>query len=418
MDIDSSSDIQAEHSYSQSEESAPQSPALSTHMNQESEFEWSFCQDLSSILVKQEEPDVGHSLDPQPLESPSLTLDHASPHRGPAWKHMAYMSENIKPLPIKDEPKEIGQYLGVPSDDALQLPPTPANSNHSDSDGSLPPSSPNQPLPLSSPQSQQRSGSRGSSSSSAISSSPFLTAPDKLQGSGPLILTDEEKRTLVAEGYPIPNKLPLTKSEEKALKRVRRKIKNKISAQESRRKKKEYVECLEKRVETYTSEKSDLWRKVEKLETANKSLLQQLHKLQSLIKGRVVLCSSKAASTQTGTCFMMMALCFVLVLGSFSSCLSPLSFSKNGQSSSRFTPSSPLPSAELYTTSRGRSRSLLSYNDESPFTEGSLTSKGGGLPSEINYSTSHFTADARKNRTVVPDVDLRQTKTLQVSEFF
>lgn len=36
-----------------------------------------------------------------------------------------------------------------------------------------------------------------------------------------------------------------------------------------------------------------------------RSLLQQLHKLQSLIKGRVVLCSSKAASTQTGTCFMV-----------------------------------------------------------------------------------------------------------------
>ncbi|KAI4831842.1 hypothetical protein KUCAC02_001361 [Chaenocephalus aceratus] len=310
------------------------------------EFEWSFSQDLSGILVKQEEPDVGQRLDPQPHEGPPLTLSPAPPHRGSPWKHTEPSQDSVKPVAIKDEPKEIGQYLSLPSDDALQLPPTPPSSNHGDSDGSMPPSSPPLTLPPSSPQPTQRPGGR------------------KLQGSGPLLLTEEEKRTLVAEGYPVPNKLPLTKSEEKALKRVRRKIKNKISAQESRRKKKEYVECLEKKVDSYTSENSDLWRKVENLETANRSLLQQLQKLQSLVTGKVLPRSCKIATTQTGTCLMMVAV------------------------------------SDLYTTSQVRSRSLLFYDEGSPLEESLSPSEA-----ESHVQTSRYTAEA--NQTTGPKTDSR-----------
>ncbi|KAF4523209.1 hypothetical protein B566_EDAN011746 [Ephemera danica] len=100
---------------------------------------------------------------------------------------------------------------------------------------------------------------------------------------GSLFLTEEEKRTLLAEGYPIPTRLPLTKAEEKSLKKIRRKIKNKISAQESRRKKKEYMDALEKRVENLVSENCEYKKKIESLEGSNSSLLSQLHKLQQML---------------------------------------------------------------------------------------------------------------------------------------
>ncbi|XP_061548863.1 cyclic AMP-responsive element-binding protein 3-like protein 1 isoform X1 [Phycodurus eques] len=449
MDLDSSPDIQVEHSYSLSEDSAPQSPALSVKMDQDSEFEWSFNQDLSTILVKQEEPDVAQRSDPQPMEGPSFILSPAPARRGSLWRHTVRPPDDVKPVAIKDEPREMGQYLCLPTgtnnihnltlsfsahnlqssssphfspDDGLQLPPTPPSSNHGDSDGSLPPSSPQLALPPSSPQPQQRPAGRGSASSSssaAISSSPLLTAPHKLQGSGPLLLTEEEKRTLVAEGYPVPNKLPLTKSEEKALKRVRRKIKNKISAQESRRKKKEYVECLEKKVENYTSENGELWRKVENLETANRTLLQQLQKLQSHISGKVFPRTCKMASTQTGTCLMMMALCFVLVLGSFSPCLSPLSFVTHASSSSLHTPSPPSSQSEdLYTTNQVRSRSLLFFDEGSPLEETPATLLVERLRSRNHIQTSRHTADVHRNHTSGPKLDHRETKPNNGSEDF
>ncbi|KAL4642119.1 cyclic AMP-responsive element-binding protein 3-like protein 1 [Arapaima gigas] len=347
MDLDPPNpDIQAEHSYSLSEDSAPQSPTMPIQMDvgTESESLWAFGQDLTAILVKQEPTML--------VEAPTCpgTMDSSCQplNLSPAPSNEEMASKELNPA-IKEEPREVNQLLNTTSDEGLLLPPTPPSSHGSDSDGSQSPRS----LPPASPTRLQPR------TSAAISSSPLLTAPHKLQGtSGPLMLTEEEKRTLIAEGYPVPNKLPLTKTEEKALKRVRRKIKNKISAQESRRKKKEYVECLEKKVETYTSENNELWKKVETLESANRSLLQQLQKLQSLVAAKVPR-SCKMASTQTGTCLMVLALCFVLVLGSLIPGLPELS------SMSHTVKSSPLPPVDIHTTSRIRSRSLLFYDDAS-----------------------------------------------------
>ncbi|XP_035642552.1 cyclic AMP-responsive element-binding protein 3-like protein 1 isoform X1 [Oncorhynchus mykiss] len=353
-------DIQQEHSYSLSGDSAPQSPSMSIKMDEEAEFEgmWSFSQDLTAILVKQEPDQQAEPSSTVPSMGNSCfqPLNLAPPPHRSSSGDTGSKELNLNPTPaIKDEPREVNQFLNIPSDDQLQLPPTPPSSHGSDSDGSQSPRS----MPPSSPARLQ------ARSSAAISSSPLLTAPHKLQGtSGPLMLTEEEKRTLIAEGYPVPNKLPLTKTEEKALKRVRRKIKNKISAQESRRKKKEYVECLEKKVENYTSENSDLWKKVETLESANRTLLQQLQKLQVLVTGKVPQ-SYKMASTQTGTCLMVVALCFFLVLGSLVPCLPELSSLSHTVKSS-----SPLPSADVYTASQVRSRSLLFYDESSSLEDG------------------------------------------------
>ncbi|EDW85419.2 uncharacterized protein Dwil_GK10597 [Drosophila willistoni] len=132
-----------------------------------------------------------------------------------------------------------------------------------------------------------RSGSSGSGSSANTTTrqpihTPLISSQPK-GSTGTLLLTEEEKRTLIAEGYPIPQKLPLTKAEEKSLKKIRRKIKNKISAQESRRKKKEYMDQLERRVEILVSENYDYKKRLESLEETNANLLSQLHKLQALV---------------------------------------------------------------------------------------------------------------------------------------
>lgn len=129
----------------------------------------------------------------------------------------------------------------------------------------------------------------------------FLVYPD-------LQLTDEEQKLLDQEGVSLPNNLPLTKTEERILKKVRRKIRNKLSAQDSRRRKKEYIDGLESRVVACSAQNNELQRTVDQLEKHNVSLVAQLHKLQALIKQSV----TKAA--QTSTCIMILFFSLALLI--------------------------------------------------------------------------------------------------------
>lgn len=130
-----------------------------------------------------------------------------------------------------------------------------------------------------------------------------------------LILTDEEKRLLEQEGITLPGTFPLTKMEEQVLKRVRRKIRNKKSAQESRRKKKVYVGSLESRVLNYTAQNLELQNKVQLLEEQNLSLLDQLRRLQAM----VVQIANKTSSSSTCVLVLLFSFCLLLVPAMYSS---------------------------------------------------------------------------------------------------
>lgn len=123
-----------------------------------------------------------------------------------------------------------------------------------------------------------------------------------------LVLTEEEKQLLEKEGVTLPTCLPLTKAEERVLRKVRRKIRNKQAAQDSRRRRKIYVDGLENRVAACTAENHELEKKVQQLQKQNTSLLRQLQKLQALVR------RSAPKTTRRKTCTMIVVLSFCLVL--------------------------------------------------------------------------------------------------------
>lgn len=135
----------------------------------------------------------------------------------------------------------------------------------------------------------------------------FSSAESCSSGYPKLVLTNEEKRLLSKEGISLPQSYPLTKHEERELKRIRRKIRNKISAQDSRKRKKEYMDGLEERVKQCSEENQHLIKRLKVLQTQNHDLMSKMKKLQTLLT------KSTGKTAQPATCLMILMLSMALV---------------------------------------------------------------------------------------------------------
>ncbi|XP_022242181.1 cyclic AMP-responsive element-binding protein 3-like protein 2 isoform X2 [Limulus polyphemus] len=321
--------IQSEHSYSLSvSDDLPDSPlSITPHMKLDDYDLESECfpaipmstatgqTEFSSVITIKQEPSSPPPRTPSPLPTlmTSVTDLLTTATLSPATSSSSQQSLLRQPAIVlasrlKSTADTYNDYhLVIPklniklesaaTSQRFPLPPTPPSCNSSDSEGSVSPVH-NLTMPTSSHTFTLGGVTCSTSSTRKSPFNPKVLLPSGIGrnlsnsslisyqpkgATGVLNLTEEEKRTLVAEGYPIPQRLPLTKGEERSLKKIRRKIKNKISAQESRRKKKEYVDALEKRVEKLTSENSDFKKIVDSLENNNKSLISQLQKLKALV---------------------------------------------------------------------------------------------------------------------------------------
>ncbi|KAF5401173.1 BZIP transcription factor [Paragonimus heterotremus] len=98
-----------------------------------------------------------------------------------------------------------------------------------------------------------------------------------------LYLSVEERKMLLSMGVRLPARFPLTRAEERALRTVRRKIRNKLSAQASRIKRQEYMSNLERCMEVSNKENEKLRRQIAKLEGDKRDLISHVRRLRSYV---------------------------------------------------------------------------------------------------------------------------------------
>ncbi|XP_032990313.1 cyclic AMP-responsive element-binding protein 3-like protein 3 isoform X2 [Rhinolophus ferrumequinum] len=230
-----------------------------------------------------------------------------------------------------------------------------------------------------------------------------LAAPHLLRpGTGhcqELVLTEDEKKLLAKEGITLPTQLPLTKYEERVLKKIRRKIRNKQSAQESRKKKKEYIDGLETRMSAYTAQNQELQRKVLHLEKQNLSLLEQLKKLQAIVV------QSTNKSAQAGTCIAVLLLSFALIV---LPSISPFAPNK-AESPGDFTPVRVF-SRTLHNDAASRVAPDATPGSEAPGPQPAAGAPQKGSPGspKVDWESQDMLAldnstEALENSTLVPD---------------
>lgn len=267
------------------------------------------------------------------------------------------------------------------------------------------------PLPLTPSTSSDSPDERNSNSPDSIhesSSSAMFTDLEHLPSSGKLVLTNEEVKLIKQEGYQVPTRLPLNKTEERMLKKIRRKIKNKISAQESRRKKKEYVDALEKEIAKYVDENKALKQRMATIEKSQKALAKERDLLRTMV--------GKNLPTPTqGTALMVFAVFFAVLFGAWSPLANKTSIDDRALSllpshnyQSVATADQSLYKQPNSIQSEGhRSRVLLSVDDYEQYHHGPY------LPSNNKYKSSIHPQIAAPGYTYSDTVEKYMNKKIQ-----